>query len=156
MSKLDSTRLKEVLSYDPKTGIFTWIYGNKRNTKPGDIAGMRNPEGYWFIGIGSKNYAAHRLAWLYIHGEFPINQIDHINGIKNDNRIANLRTCTHAENQQTKRSVKGYSWHKSKKRFIAYIKVNKKRIELGRYLNEQDARQAYLNAKSKYHFFAIA
>jgi hypothetical protein len=148
MSKLDSTRLKEVLSYDSDTGVFT------RKTKGHKTkVGCFDPEGYIYIQVDRIKYSAHRLAWLYMYDEFPTDQIDHINGIKNDNRIANLRACTHAENQQTKRNVKGYSWHKSKKRFIAYIKINKKRIELGNYLNEQDARQAYLNGKIKYHSF---
>jgi len=151
MSQLDSTRLKEIFDYDPNTGIFIRkIKGRKAKV------GSFDPEGYVYIQINHIKYAAHRLAWLYMYGEFPTDQIDHINGIKNDNRIANLRVCTHAENQQTKRNVKGYSWHKTKKRFIAYIQINKKRIELGRYLNEQDARKSHLDAKNKYHPFFIA
>jgi len=151
MSKLNSTRLKEVLDYDPDTGFFTRkIKGRKAKV------GSFDPEGYVYIQIDRIKYAAHRLALLYMYDAFPIDQVDHINGVKSDNRIVNLRACTHAENQQTKRNVKGYYWHKGKNRFIAYIKVNNKRIELGRYLNEQDAKQAYLDAKNKYHPFFIA
>ena len=153
MNKLDSTYLREVLAYNPETGIFTWKFGNKRNTKANQIAGSIRPEGYRYICINYKNYRAHRLVWLYVYGQLPISQIDHINGNKDDNRISNLREATHAENQQNKHSTKGYSWHKTKQVWEAYIRINGKKNTLGYFKKEEDAQMARTVAKREHHSF---
>ena len=157
MNNLDSTYLREVLDYNPETGIFYWKFGNKRNTKANQIAGSIHPEGYRFIWIKDKHHRAHRLAWLYVFNEFPILQIDHINGNKDDNRIVNLRQATHSENQQNKHSSKGYSWHKRKQRWEAYIRISGKKLTLGYFENENDAKLARATAKQEHHpFFTFA
>jgi hypothetical protein len=153
MNNLDSTYLREVLEYDQNTGIFTWKFGNKRNTKANQIAGSIHPEGYRYICLKSKNYRAHRLAWLYIFDEMPKHQIDHINGIKDDNRIVNLRQVTHAENQQNKHSTKGYSWHQKRQSWEAYIRINGKKSTLGYFEKEEDAQLARIKAKHEHHPF---
>lgn len=95
--------LKSVLNYNPDTGIFTWL--NPRNRplkKRGGIAGYINSIKYRVIKTNGKAYLAHRLAWLYMTGSFPKNQIDHLNKIRGDNRWANLKGVTNAENCRNK------------------------------------------------------
>lgn len=89
-------RLKELLHYDPDTGLFTWLTDRGR-AKQGDAAG-NHVNGYLRVRIHRKDYLLHRLAWLYVHGAFPTHQIDHINGVKDDNRIDNLRDVNQSEN----------------------------------------------------------
>ena len=107
---LTQQQLKEHLSYDYATGVFI----NLRN-KPGrgggigSVAGNSNVNGYVYIKVMGKRYMAHRLAWLYHYGEWPVNEIDHINNIKDDNRICNLRDVTHSENQQNRIDAK-WKW----------------------------------------------
>ena len=92
--------LKRLFHYDENTGLFTRLVKTSHNTHIGDIAGYIDV--YNTITINGKQYKAHRLVWLYVYGNFPINQIDHINGVHTDNRIANLRECTNAENNRNK------------------------------------------------------
>ena len=94
---LNQETLKKYLTYDPETGVFK-RKTNSGNAKIGDVAGGINGRGYIYIRINSVKYRAHRLAWLYIYGQFPENQIDHINRIQTDNRIANLRDVTQSVN----------------------------------------------------------
>jgi len=91
-------KLKEILDYNQHTGLFTWKKIKKySNRSVGDIAGSLSL-GYVVIGIDKKIYKAHRLAWLYVYGEFPKEQLDHINGNKEDNRICNLREANQSQN----------------------------------------------------------
>lgn len=93
----------------------------------------------------------HHFAWYCIYGNCDTDEIDHINGIKDDNRICNLRSVTHQENMWNISNAKGYYYYKSRKKYRALIYKNSKCIHLGMYNSEQEARQAYLNAKEKYH-----
>ena len=95
---VDVKRLRELLSYDAKTGIFYWKVGRRGTVRKGDVAGTRNKDGYVCIFVDRKNYLAHRLAWLYMYGEEPPAILDHKNGIKDDNRISNLREATNSLN----------------------------------------------------------
>jgi len=116
---ITQNELKQQLSYNPETGLFTRITKNKGRGKVGDVAGG-DDKGYVAIRVYSKRYSAHRLAWLYVYGSFPKGEIDHINGIRSDNRIDNLRDVSHKNNTRNRRKSKlnksgvtGVYWYKS-------------------------------------------
>ena len=112
-----------------------------------------NSNGYLRIVINNKSYFHHRIIYYAFKG-FDIEnisiEIDHINRIRNDNIIENLRTATSQQNHFNM-TAKGYSWNKHIKKWESYIKVNGKKTNLGYFENEKDARNAYLTAKEKYH-----
>jgi hypothetical protein len=150
--------LKSILSYDLNTGIFTWIDCRVRYEKNGTVAGTLNKTGDVAIKINGKRYKAHRLAWLYVYGEFPEKLIDHINGIRNDNKISNLRLANRFQNAQNSRKplnnssgFKGVSFHKNTGRWQCRIRVNNKEIHLGLYDTPELAHSAYCHASKKYH-----
>lgn len=93
---------KKSLSYDPDTGVFTWLERRMRSAA-GSVAGSVHPRGYRRIGVRGSVVYAHRLAWVMHYGKEPVGEIDHINGIKDDNRIANLRDVPQKVNNQNKR-----------------------------------------------------
>ena len=135
-SSLTQRRLKEVFSYNKETGVFIRKIKVSIGTRVGDIAGCRSG-GYLSICVDGESYLGSRLAWLYVYGEFPKYNIDHINQNPFDDRIANLRDVTQAENQKNhpiqknnKSGVPGVSWDKSKNRWRAHIQVNNKSIFL--------------------------
>lgn len=94
---INQKRLKEVLDYDPATGVFTWRVELNARGKVGDPAGC-NSWGYRVIRIDGRLYGAHRLVWLYVHGRWPDAMIDHVNGDRSDNRIENLREANSVQN----------------------------------------------------------
>ncbi len=94
---LTQERLKEVLKYDPETGLFIWIEKSGTRCEIGAIAGYTNDSGYIVISVDGRKYRAHQLAWLYMTGEFPNSQIDHENRIRDDNRWFNLRVANQTE-----------------------------------------------------------
>lgn len=159
--KLTQARLKELLHYDPETGVFTWktSWGNRR--VPGDVAGKaHNVTGYTVIRLDGVNYRGQRLAWLYQTGEWPEGEIDHINGLRSDDRLCNLRACSKAENQQNRVSASGatskllgVSWSAWAKRWRAQIKFAGVVRYLGSFHTEDEAHQAYLKAKRELHTF---
>lgn len=89
--------LKSLLDYDPLSGLFTWAVGRK-GTRKGAVAGCVGPDGYVIIMVDKKNYPAHRLAFIWMLGEMPANDVDHINRVRADNRWSNLRPATRREN----------------------------------------------------------
>ena len=156
-TNLTAKYLREILNYDPETGIFTWRI--KRRTsrfKPGDIAGTPAAKGHLAIKIDGQSYKAHRLAWLYMIGEWPTDQIDHKNRVPNDNRFANLRDCNTATNCQNqgirKNNRSGFKgiW-KIQNRWKAAISVEMKRIYLGSFDTPEKASEAYMTAVKLYH-----
>jgi hypothetical protein len=156
---ITADKLKELLHYDPDTGDFTWKVVRK-NGRAG-LAGTTTNGGYRQIVINCKFYRAHRLAWLYVYGKWPENEIDHINGVRNDNRIANLREATRSENQQNQRRAHvskksglfGATYCTFTKRWQVNIRFNGKQKHIGRFDTPELAHAAYLAAKKKFHPF---
>lgn len=150
-NELTHGELIQLLSYDPSTGKFVWNVAPRRGIAAGTSAGTPRPDGYQKIAIRERGYMAHRLAWFYVHGQWPAHQIDHINGVRNDNRISNLREVTHAENLHNMPRARGYTWHKKDRKWQAQIQINGKYVYLGYFATEQEARDAYLKAKTIFH-----
>ena len=118
----------------------------------------KDRDGYILNFIQGKVYREHRLIWLYVYGELPNGILDHINRIKSDNRIKNLRIVSHSENKQNtekqannKSGLKGVWFHKNTKKWCSSIQVDKKNYHLGSFLNKEDAYEAYKNAAKKLH-----
>lgn len=138
--------LKTVLDYNPETGVFTHKTNRSPKAYPGATAGRINTNGHRQIGIDGERYMAHRLAWFWVHGVWPTDQIDHINGNRDDNRIDNLRPATHKQNMENQTlhcnngsGFRGVSWHKANKKWAAYVNHNGKRKYLGIYASVDDA-----------------
>jgi transposase InsO family protein len=146
-TSLTVERLKELLHYDPETGIFTWKVSTSKRVKVGDQAGKAtNLAGYKRVRVLNELYLAHRLAWFYVFGSWPTKNLDHINRVKTDNRIANLREADHTANSHNmltpKRNTSGHVgvWYEEKgRRWIAGIMHQYKRIHLGRFCSMEDA-----------------
>ena len=156
---ISQARLKELLHYEPDTGEFTWRKNVTSRVRAGDKAGRNHQTGYVQIGIGGDVYMSHRLAWLYTQGEFPEDQIDHINHQRNDNRRANLRTATPGDNSRNqgirktnKSGVMGVVWVADRSRWAANIRVEGKQKQIGRYKCLLDAVAARLRANKEYGY----
>ena len=151
--------LKSLFNYNPDTGLFSRLIARNYKHKVGEIAGTISSKGYIHIGIDKKYYKGHRLAWLYVYGVLPKNQIDHINGIKTDNRLCNLREVTNSQNCQNKSEfnskskvgIKGIDFKNNKYR--VRIGINYKSIFIGQFKNLEDAKKALKDAVLKYHPF---
>ena len=149
---LTQSELKRQLHYDHETGIFTWVNPSKYNIyNKGLIAGhIKKDDGYIRLNISGKSYYSHRLAWLYIYGEYPLNQIDHINMNKSDNRICNLRECTASQNRMNigvnknnNTGFKGVSFFRKSNKYRAEGSINNKTFYLGLFDTAEEASQAY-------------
>ncbi|MCK5236051.1 MAG: HNH endonuclease [Deltaproteobacteria bacterium] len=157
---LTQERLKEILDYNSETGIFVWIKLSGRRASIGDIAGsFHDGTGYIRIGIDGKNNQAHRLAWLYVYGDLPLGQIDHINHIRTDNRIENLRAVSSQENSRNcvMRSANtsgftGVYWSRQRNKWKAQIMIDGKCIYLGSFTTISEAITARSSANHKYGF----
>ena len=157
---LTAERLRELLHYNPETGIFTRLVRSAQMNRIGDIAGGSTMNGYLKISVDGRRYLSHRLAWLYMHGCWPLHGVDHRNGVTDDNRISNLRPATQAENLQNKihqsssaSQTLGVGWDKNRNKWIASIKVGGKQRNLGRFSSIDAAKAAYDAAKASIHAF---
>jgi hypothetical protein len=133
---------KKGYKYDPKTGKVYGVRGKEIKHTDGKYLYVRMPD--------HSNLAQHHFAWYMIYGNVDFVELDHENRDKKDNRISNLRILTRSE-QQHNREAKGYYFYKRIGRYMSRIQVNYQTIFLGYYDTEEEAKQAYLQAKQKYH-----
>ena len=156
---LTREKLASVVDFDPAKGRFFWR-GVGRGKPRGKEAGSFDAHGYGQINVFGKVWKEHRLVWLWVHGEFPDKQIDHINHDRRDNRPENLRLADNMENhrnrpmQNSNKSGFVGVWHNKRcNRFFAYINVNGKRIRLGtfRTIEEAIAVRSQANKRYGYH-----
>ena len=141
-------RLKYLFRYEPDTGHFIRLVKTARRTKIGDIAGTRHNKGYWFIMVDGVKYLAHRLAWLYTTGEWPNDQIDHIDLDKSNTRWLNLREANNSKNQGNKPvrsdSISGLKGaFKREGKWVSFISVNGVRHHIGTFASPHLANAAY-------------
>ena len=150
----------ERLSYDTRTGLFKWKSRAAPHVPKGSKAGcLDTSNGYVKIKVAGRYYKAHRLAWLVVYGKFPSDQIDHINGVRDDNRIINLRAVTNVENcrnralpNTNKSGHIGIHYNKRMNKWTATIGINYKNIYLGRFENKEDAIEARRIAEINYNY----
>lgn len=157
--KLNQKALKKLLSYNPKTGEFVWMDDRNHMAMAGDKAGSLNVNGYVCIFVFNKSYRAHRLAWLYMTGKWPKEQIDHINHIRDDNRWENLREVNSSENQRNRTinrnntsGITGVYLNKFNNTWRGMICVDCKIITLGSYIDKFEAICARKSAEIKYKY----
>lgn len=157
---ITQSRLRELLDYNPDTGVFVWREWRGGTAFKGSVAGRPNTTGYTEIKVDGARYMAHRLAWLFVHGYLPSKEVDHINRVREDNRISNLRVANRFENSQNRNrqknstsKVAGVCWCKDHKMWRARISVNNKRIHLGRFHSLEEAKAARAAAKKELHKF---
>ena len=150
---VNAAMVREAFHYDPETGVFTWREGRKRK----GAAGFPRTAGYWGLKLGQHLFAAHRVAWLYVHGEWPRYDIDHIDGDRRNNRISNLRDVTTSVNGQNQRKATASSQtrllgcHPHRHKFQAQITLDGSIKHLGVFDTAEQGHQAYLLAKRQLH-----
>ena len=164
MSEPSVKEILESLTFDAQAGEFRWARNVSRKARRGSLAGSVKPSGYCAIRIMGRAFYAHRLAWLFVHGEWPSGHIDHVNGIRSDNRISNLRAASAAENRQNIRGpasnnltsgVLGVNWHKASGKWRAAIGLNNRHVHIGCFESIEQAEAAYLSAKQSLHPFSV-
>jgi hypothetical protein len=155
--------LKSILHYCPDTGVFTWKHrsdvGKAWNTKwSGKTVGVLMNTGYFSISINNKKHLSHRLAWIYIYGVEPL-RIDHINGVKTDNRICNLRDCSVSDNAKNMKRAKnntsgrtGVYWDKVNLKWLVMAYSENKQHYAGRFINKEDAIAARIELEKRLNF----
>lgn len=151
---LTQKRLKEVVKYAPETGVFTWKTCLSNSVRLGAVSGYINNRGYRIIAVDSKNYPAHRLAFLFMAGYLPEHEVDHMDGDKDNNAWVNLREVSHScnlQNQKThsnnKSGFRGVCWSKSSRKWSSYIKVHGKILSLGVYDDKLEAALARITCE---------
>jgi hypothetical protein len=154
--------VKSVLDYNPDTGEFVWKHregsrGQWNGRYAGKSAGYTRSDGYMLIRINRVQYYSHRLAWLIVYGEWPINEIDHRDGNPSNNRISNIRLATGKENirnsrvrRDNKSGLRGVWWNEKRKKWEVRIKAEGKFLYLGRFSNFNDASSVRISAEIQY------
>lgn len=159
--------LKECLTYTPETGEFVWkerprehfntgtVHRTWNTKNSGNLAGSKDAYGYLVTKVMGKSNKNHRLAWLYVYGEFPPEHMDHINGDPSDNRLSNLRSVTRKENMRNRKlqgkntiGIPGVWLSKTKRKWMATIGA----IEIGRFDSLNDAASARYNAEREHGY----
>lgn len=143
--------LHELLHYNPDTGVFFWKVKRRPHFNPGDEAGGIDVRmGYVRIRINGTKYLAHRLVWLYVYGYFPADQVDHINGNRQDNRLVNLREATRTENARNRARRRdnssgftGVSFDNKSKKWQVQCSLHGRRTRIGGFTTPQEASKVY-------------
>lgn len=155
---LTAERLREVLDYNPDTGVFVWKVRTSNRVHIGMTANRSHPAGYLQTRIDCKSYLNHRLAWLYTYGAWPNGDIDHINGFRSDNRIGNLRDVARNINLQNQRHARSdnkasglLGVSRNKKRWKARLVIDRKEFHIGTFDTPEEAHAAYIEAKRRLH-----
>jgi hypothetical protein len=151
-------KLQEFIHYDPVTGVLIWKKVLSNRTKAGALCGANiDSKGYGRVCFDGKQYRTHRVAWALFYGQVPVQQIDHINGNQLDNRIANLRLASNAENSRNCKlsknntsGVTGVSYHAKAKKWFAQIMLNRKNNNLGLFNTKEEAIAARKKAETQY------
>lgn len=168
--KIDATYVRECLIYDPETGELTWKERPKWHFSShaerdrwngrfsGCVAGRIGKIGYLTVNFSNRVYPAHRLAWVVKTGAWPKDYIDHVNGVKSDNRFVNLREATVSENvrnsvmpKNNTSGIKGVSWSERSKKWVVYLQTEGKNKQLGYFKNKADAEEVVRAAREKAH-----
>lgn len=160
MAEITQQSLRDALDYFPETGQFRWRTFSGPRGQVGTIAGSVDKKGYRYIQLNGRKFKAHRLAWFYENGQWPALQIDHINGIKDDNRLLNLRESDYTLNAQNARKARhnnqscgllGVSRNKRGRKWRAKITVSGISHFLGYFDSASSAHAAYIDAKRRLH-----
>ena len=160
MTKDEAMKIaKDLLDYNPETGVLTWKNVSNRTDRYGMKAGwVDRTKGYRKIEIKGFSFSAHRICWLLAYGEYPKYEIDHINGIKDDNRLKNLRQATHSQNCMNQKikvnnkvGYKGVHLRKDTQKYVSIIWKNGKCHYLGQYEAAEQAHDAYVKASVVIH-----
>lgn len=156
---MDDVNLHEWFHYEPDTGELYWKKDRKANKAGAEAGYLHKSVGYVRVHLFRKEYLVHRLGWFLHHGVWPKEQLDHINHIRHDNRLENLREATHRQNNQHKAIFnKGVTFRKGAKfdSWVAQTSVSGKKIGLGSYRTREEAEKAYedfiLNLEGTKHF----
>lgn len=152
---LTAERLRAALRYEPETGRFYRLGPIMGRARAGEPAGRTDERGYRYIRVYRRRYIAHRLAWLYVHGQWPSRDLDHINRDRSDNRISNLRECDNSHNQANQSGIRrnvsglrGVSWDRLVGKWTARIAKDGVTHRLGVFVDKHQAFAAYV-AKGK-------
>lgn len=158
---LPISRLREVLTYDPQTGVFRWA-APRQKCAVGAIAGRTDNRGYWRITVDGCVYLAHQLAWFYVYGAWPEATIDHRDLDKRNNSISNLRLATHSQNRanvparrNNKSGLKGVTWRQDREMWRANCHIDGRQTHLGYFHTKEEAHAAYRHAATS-HFGEFA
>ena len=151
-------RLRQVVEYDAETGVIIWKVSPSSKSPVGSVAGVVNSAGYRILTIDGKKYLAHRLAWLYVHGVWPKEDIDHVNRVKTDNRLINLREATRTQNNingrvrsDNKSGFTGVNWHNGSQKWRVTVHKDGKQFQVGMFDDIEEAAAAYKKAAAKLH-----
>lgn len=155
--RLTRTRLLELLDVDIDAGHLRWRVTRGGNAQAGSRAGSLHSRGYVHIEIDGRQHKAHRLVWLAAHGSCPKAHLDHINGDKADNRLSNLREATKHQNgtnrsgpnKQSTSGVRGVSWHRTRRKWAAYVTDHGRAFSLGLFTDKEEAILAVESERAK-------
>lgn len=163
MLYLSEVELHEWFNYEPETGNIYWKKSPKPSIKPGDLVKAKHGCGYLLASVKGKTFLQHRLAWFLYYGEWPYDQVDHIDGDRKNNKLTNLRLASKKENMWNSKGkpnktseYKGVSWDRVRNKWAVYIKYDNKVKNVGRFNNEVEAALTYDKwAREKFGKFAL-